>query len=159
MRTLIEWLTNLFLLVMCHWISHPLPKLVGTWPHPGGPQEWVRTQKEDFRSAWRKKQLSVLCKYKEKKKNSNKQSKRKCGHLEPECRQFCVSPVCKSCSGVTERGERGTQTRVIRKDRPGSPPEEFWADNGVRHVKGSPGCVRDASGDYGGDPENVPRAL
>lgn len=60
-----------------------------------------------------------------KKKNSNKQSKRKCGHLEPECRQFCVSPVCKSCSGVTERGERGTQTRVIRKDRPGSPPEEF----------------------------------
>lgn len=59
-------------------------------------------------------------------KKNNKQSKRKCGRLKPECQQLRLSPVlCELCSGVTRRVGRGTQKRVIRKHRAGPTQGDF----------------------------------
>lgn len=79
------------------------------------------------------------------KEKNNKQSKRKCGRLKPECQQLCPSPVlCELCSGVTRRVGRGMQKRVIRKHRPGPTQGDFWADNAELRVRGSPVRASDA---------------
>lgn len=161
MRKLIEWLTNLFPLDshqsrhcgICHWIGHPLPRLVRTWLCPGGAPGMGLDPEGGLEQCV--KEEAVVGFVQIQRKKNNKQSKRKCGRLKPECQQLRLSPVlCELCSGVTRRVGRGTQKRVIRK--------QSWA-NARRFL--SRQCRAALEGftsarkwcrDHRGGPENVP---